>query len=350
MDEHYSNYARQHRQSGTSPMRPTASPSHSNITPGVNVPSGRQSRRSELGERRNSSRSIPHTGAICENSLCNAPDIPADERLCPGPDGLRLCSPCYKRFKVERRRAREAQRAVTNAWMQPKLHRSKSRTPTDESRNHENVTYTGQTPNSRTEYPHSEKPYPVLTSPESPSASLHQYPAATMDSEELQNSRPSRKHRSQKQRHYAQDTSTYEEAEFYKNGRVEEEGQHANQRRGCCGLWHRKRKCMIISLGVISAVLVAVIVALAVVLTRKRDSFEYIPSTAQVNNTMAFELGGATRDSVNDTSIGVGAGNDAYTYYQGNASNFPSKDVSLCASPSHISIYFRTLADLHLLQ
>ena len=116
----------------------------------------------------------------------------------------------------------------------------------------------------------------------------------------------------------------YEEAEFYKYGRAEEEGDDQD-RRGCCGLWSRRRKCVVISIAT-SVVLLIIIIALAVSLPRRKGSFKYTPSTAQVNNTIAFSEGGATRKSVNDTSVGIGPGTDTYTYYQGNASNFPIAD------------------------
>jgi len=115
----------------------------------------------------------------------------------------------------------------------------------------------------------------------------------------------------------------YDEAEFYKYGRAEEEGDDYD-RRGCCGVWSRRRKCFVISIA-ISIILLIIIIALAVSLPRK-NGFKYTPSTAQVNNTIAFEEGGATRKSVNDTSVGIGSGTDSYTYYQGNASNFPAAD------------------------
>jgi hypothetical protein len=129
--------------------------------------------------------------------------------------------------------------------------------------------------------------------------------------------------RREQRRSHRRDPSMYEEAEFYKYGRAEEEGDDQD-RRGCCGLWSRRRTCVVISIAV-SVVLLILIIALAVSLPR-RDKFKYTPSTAQVNNTLAFEQGGATRKSVNDTSVGIGAGTDSYTYYQGNASNFPTAD------------------------
>jgi hypothetical protein len=75
----------------------------------------------------------------------------------------------------------------------------------------------------------------------------------------------------------------------------------------------------------VSTIVLVIIIALAVTLSRK-DNFKYTPSYAQVNSTLAFDSGGGTRKSVNDTDDGIGAGTDAYTYYQGHASNFPSTD------------------------
>lgn len=105
-----------------------------------------------------------------------------------------------------------------------------------------------------------------------------------------------------------------------------EEDDDRHNRRGCCcgcGLWSRRRKCLVFS-AIISTILLIIIIALAVTLPRK-DNFDYTPSTAQVNSTIAFQEGGATRKSVNDTSIGIGSGEDKYTYYQGDASTFPNQ-------------------------
>ena len=82
---------------------------------------------------------------------------------------------------------------------------------------------------------------------------------------------------------------------------------------------------MVISLAVLSAIVLIIIIALAVTLSRKKG-FKYTPSFAQVNSTLAFDSGGATRKSVNDTTIGIGTGTDSYTYYHGNASYFPPAD------------------------
>lgn len=289
--------------------------------------------------RRKSPRSIPHNGATCDNSMCDAPYIAADERLCPGPDGLRLCFRCYKRFKIERRRAKEAQRRVTDTWMKPKRSRSKSNTSVARARSpHAKVQFSDAKP---TTIPFTseriKRPSPVITSVSTFEKRSHLDDLPTIVSKKVGQydsrmapNRPSRRERSNPPHVYrdrAGVTSTYEEAEFYKFGRVEEEGEHKEQRR-CCGGGHSKRRCLVIGLALISIIVLIIIIALAATLTRKRDRFQYVPSTAQVNNTMAFESGGATRDNVNETKLGIGAGTDAYTYYQGNASNFPSKEVS----------------------
>lgn len=105
-----------------------------------------------------------------------------------------------------------------------------------------------------------------------------------------------------------------------------EEGRDRHNRRcGCCALWSRRRKCVVFGSVTLSIIILIIIIALAATLTQK-GGFKYVPSTAQVNNTLAFESGGATRKSVNDTTVGIGKGSDSYTYYQGNASNFPSAD------------------------
>lgn len=83
--------------------------------------------------------------------------------------------------------------------------------------------------------------------------------------------------------------------------------------------WTRRRKIWIgIVIGIIALI---IIIVGAVVGSRK--GFQYTPSYAQVNNTIAFENGGGTHQSINVTEDGIGAGQDVYTYYQGDAANFP---------------------------
>ena len=94
--------------------------------------------------------------------------------------------------------------------------------------------------------------------------------------------------------------------------------------------WSRRRKCVVFGgVGVLLLIIVAVAVGVAVSLTHKKDSgppFSFTLSNAQVTNDTSFSLGGATRNSPNVVSDGIGTGTDAYTYYQGVASNFPSPD------------------------
>ena len=49
----------------------------------------------------------------------------------------------------------------------------------------------------------------------------------------------------------------------------------------------------------------------------------YTPLSSTSQNAEAFTNGGATHNSVNDTSDGVGAGADEYQYYSGDWSTFP---------------------------
>lgn len=173
------------------------------------------------------------------------------------------------------------------------------------------------------------QPLPLPLEKES---SVHSVSSIDAESQVQRSPRSPPKHRSQRGRddrrrerqNPARDLSTYDEAEFYKYGRMEEDDEHYNNRRCCCCLWSGRRKCVVFCIA-LSVILLIIIIALAVALPKK-GGFKYKPSTAQVNNTIAFDEGGATRKSVNDTSIGVGAGTDSYTYYQGNASNFPPKE------------------------
>ena len=83
--------------------------------------------------------------------------------------------------------------------------------------------------------------------------------------------------------------------------------------------WTRERK---ICVAVIVAVIVLIIIIVGAVVGSKK-SFKYTPAYAQVNNTIAFQDGGATRQSVNVTDDGIGFGQDVYTYYTGGPSKFP---------------------------
>ncbi|KAF2447646.1 hypothetical protein P171DRAFT_429267 [Karstenula rhodostoma CBS 690.94] len=340
----------------------------------------RDARERRRSERRNTSQSnkryIPHNGATCGNDLCDSPEISKDEELCPGPDNLELCYRCYKRFKIARRRARDAQREMTDDWRRPKRRRPLSQTipeTTPVEAPQRPVTAVLKTPD--TEYSDLDLSTPDLktgsgrevntygnkppqyeargrgsrkqasprvaqiSDPEK-SPGRHSVSTSSLEEFERRTSRSPRKHRSglgrAERRHsrneHTRDASTHEDAEFYKYGRMEENGYHDrrddnNRRCGCCSMWSRRRKCVVFSLITLSIIILIMIIAVAATLSRKRG-FNYVPSTAQVNNTEAFSSGGATRKSVNDTNDtndSIGAGTDTYTYYHGNASNFPNQ-------------------------
>ncbi|KAI3488059.1 hypothetical protein L1887_47937 [Cichorium endivia] len=275
-------------------------------------------------------RSIPHNGATCDNRFCDEPDISPDERLCPGPKGLNLCAKCYKRFKIERRRAMEGRRAVTDAWMRPRRPRSVPREPSPETLPR------SQTPYVKSEVPASsvqDAPSPVdekrvswninesdehlpipetrgreptkhaspLIAPSSPSekSSLHSVSSVSLREHDRHTSRSPRKHRSRGRddRRYrrhsrARNASTFDEAEYFKYGRMEE-NRDDYDRRCCCSFWSRRRKCVVFGGITLSVIVLVIIVAVAATVSRK-SGFKYTPSTAQVNNTAAFESGGAT--------------------------------------------------------
>ena len=301
------------------------------------------------GQRTNSrstKHSTPHNDAKCGNNLCDSPSVPVEEILRPGPDGLELCSRCYKRYKVERRRAREAQRAIADDWRRPR--RRRSRVAVDEDRaihefksyDEKPVRYYGDQPPSE-DYTRGKEPAKAPAPSITPlsdlekkenSPDLYEVSPSTLKEHNRRTPRSPRKHRSHREKddpefdrhNHDRDSSTYREAEFYKYGRVEEDDNYDHDRRRCCGFWSRRRKCVVIIAAVLSAIILIIIIALAATLSRKKG-FTYTPSFAQVNSTVAFNTGGATRKSVNDTNDGIGAGTDSYTYYQGNESNFPAK-------------------------
>ena len=91
------------------------------------------------------------------------------------------------------------------------------------------------------------------------------------------------------------------------------------KRRSC---WSRNKRKIIIIFAVLSVILLAIIIGVAVKLSQK-SSYNYTPSSAYVTNVTAFQDGGATRANPNVTSDGIGNGQDTYIYYSGPVSNFP---------------------------
>ncbi|KAK0947482.1 hypothetical protein LTR29_001090 [Friedmanniomyces endolithicus] len=88
--------------------------------------------------------------------------------------------------------------------------------------------------------------------------------------------------------------------------------------------WSRRRKCVVFGSGaLLLVIIIAVVVGVVVSVAHKNQPFNFTLSNARVTNQTAFSLGGATHNSPNNTADGVGVGADAYTYYQGVASNFP---------------------------
>lgn len=112
--------------------------------------------------------------------------------------------------------------------------------------------------------------------------------------------------------------SAYDEAEYYRYNNMPEPQYERKRGQG----WSRRRKIICLGLLPASIILLIIIIAVAVVFSHK--GYNYTPSTAQVNNTAAFTNGGATHNSVSDLTDGIGAGADTYTYYSGNASQFPA--------------------------
>lgn len=326
--------SRTHHQSAA--LSATLSSSNDPVAPTRPEPtastSPRDARERRRRERLNGPRSVPHQGTICDNNLCENPNISADERLCSGPEGLNLCSRCYKRFKIERRRAREEQRDINDSWRKPKRSPGPINVPGEERRGED---YVEKPPPYEPQVKESIKQPSTQLAPVAQSEkneSLHNFPTSSFQDYERRTSRSPRKHNSRQERDgrrhsrrfYAQHMPSYDDAESQKHRGWGGDDEH-HSRRCCCGGWSRKRKCVIFGAASISTIVLVVIIALAVTLSRK-DNFKYTPSYAQVNSTLAFDSGGGTRKSVNDTDDGIGAGTDAYTYYQGNASNFPSTD------------------------
>lgn len=127
----------------------------------------------------------------------------------------------------------------------------------------------------------------------------------------------------EKKHHSSQYSSSYDELNYFKRRRQPRAYELRDDgRRRCCGCG---RKCII---GIVVAVIIVLVIVIAVpVAVSRNNNFNYTPSYAQVNNTAAFTTGGATRDSVNSTKDGIGAGTDSYTYYHGQASSFPNNSL-----------------------
>lgn len=88
--------------------------------------------------------------------------------------------------------------------------------------------------------------------------------------------------------------------------------------------WSR-RKIFIIAGVAAACVVIGLAVGLGIGLTRDKDEpYTYVPvkGDLQVTNEQAFG-NGATHDDPSKTDDGIGAGQDEYTYYSGNASQFP---------------------------
>lgn len=84
------------------------------------------------------------------------------------------------------------------------------------------------------------------------------------------------------------------------------------------------RKKIIVASSVIAAVVVIIAVVVGVSVAETEGSpFSYTQSFANVTNANAFASGGAVHGSP-VAHDGIGAGADTYTYYSGDASNFPN--------------------------
>ena len=88
---------------------------------------------------------------------------------------------------------------------------------------------------------------------------------------------------------------------------------------------NKKKMYIIIGVAVLVCVIIGLAVGLGVGLTRKDDSYDYVPAKgdAYVTDTRSFGKG-ATHESPSNVTDGIGAGKDEYTYYSGPAKNFPS--------------------------
>ncbi|KAK3670076.1 hypothetical protein LTR78_010016 [Recurvomyces mirabilis] len=90
--------------------------------------------------------------------------------------------------------------------------------------------------------------------------------------------------------------------------------------------WSKKRKYVVFGIiAVVAVIILAVVIGIVVALTHKSTPYNYIPLTDQVTNETSFNFG-ATKNDPSNVNDGVGAGQDAYTYYSGTADQFPNPD------------------------
>ena len=81
---------------------------------------------------------------------------------------------------------------------------------------------------------------------------------------------------------------------------------------------------IIIGVAVLVCVIIGLAVGLGVGLTRKDDSYDYVPAKGDAYVTDSRSFGkGATHESPSNVTDGIGAGKDEYTYYSGTAKDFP---------------------------
>ena len=91
--------------------------------------------------------------------------------------------------------------------------------------------------------------------------------------------------------------------------------------------WTGRKKLVVA--GAVAAIVIVIAVAVGVGVslsgTHKDQPYTYVPAKGdlKVTNDLAFEQGGATHNDPSNVNDGIGAGEDKYTYYSGNASNFP---------------------------
>lgn len=91
--------------------------------------------------------------------------------------------------------------------------------------------------------------------------------------------------------------------------------------------WSRRRKFAVIGGAVAAVVIIAIVLGVAIPLSQKGGG-EFDPDfellQTQVANDTSFSTGGATNaDPWTSLDDGIGAGQDEYTYYSGDVSNFP---------------------------
>lgn len=121
----------------------------------------------------------------------------------------------------------------------------------------------------------------------------------------------------------AYEPTTYERAAYQQQPYGQDLPSRPRSRRQKAG-WSRRRKLVVWGgIALVLVIVIAVAVGVGVSVSQSSKPYNYTPLTIQVTNDTAFGQG-ATKDGSSNLNDGIGAGEDKYTYYSGDVSQFPA--------------------------